>query len=76
MVNAQKHKEWLQDTPTRINKRLNKIFCLSNNAKKKDIKADKVLLAKCGSVGKDEVIRCNNKRNDIKRDIKRQLMEA
>lgn len=69
MVNANKHRALLQDTETRVHKRLNKILCNSNNAKKNDIQGDKVLLSNCGRVGREEIIRTNNKRATIKRGL-------
>ena len=62
MVNAQKHRELLNDTDTRVNKRLQKIFCLSNSARKRDINDDKFILANCGNCGVTEIVRTNEKR--------------
>ena len=67
MVNASKHRELINDTPTRLNKRINKIFCLSNNARKKDIKEDNFIIANIGKAGVTEIINTNNKRNEAKR---------
>lgn len=69
MVNAQKHKVLKNDTETRVKKRINKLLCLSNNAKKKDINDDKYLLANGGNCGRNEIHRTNIKRNQIKRGI-------
>lgn len=62
MVNAHKHKLLKNDTQTRLNKRLNKIFCLSNTARKKDKNEDKFILANCGKCGVSEIVRTNEKR--------------
>ena len=69
MVNAQKHRALLNDYDTRVNKRLNKLLCLSNNARKEDINGDKILLANTGNCGRNEVIRTNKKRDELKRGI-------
>ena len=69
MVNATKHRELLNDTPTRVNKRINKIFCLSNNAKKKDLKEDEFIMANIGKAGVTEIIRTNDKRKKAKRSV-------
>lgn len=69
MVNAQKHKALLNDTETRVHKRLNKLLCLSNNAKKKDINDDKYLLANGGNCGVNEIHRTNIKRNNLERRV-------
>ena len=69
MVNATKHRELLNDTPTRVNKRINKIFCLSNNAKKKDLKEDEFIMANIGEAGVTEIIRTNDKRKKAKRSV-------
>ena len=69
MVNVQKHRALLNDYDTRVSKKLNKMLCLSNNARKEDIKGDKRLLANCGNCGRNEVIRTNNKRNELIRGL-------
>ena len=69
MVNAQKHKALLNDTETRVNKRIKKLLCLSNNAKKKDENDDKFLLANGGNCGISEIVKTTQKRNQIKRSI-------
>lgn len=62
LVNAQKHRALLDDTPTRLSKRLDKIFCLSNSARKQDKNDDKFLLANGGKCGVNEILRTNKKR--------------
>ena len=65
MVNAQKHRALLNDTNTRVSKRLNKMLCLSNNSKKRDRKEDEFILANVGKAGVHEIRRTQNKRNQI-----------
>lgn len=65
MVNADKHKRLLSDTDTRVTKRLNKIFCLSNNAKKRDKKEDELIYSDVGKYGYNEIIRTQNKRKEL-----------
>ncbi len=69
MVNVQKHRALLQDTETRVNKRLNKLLCLSNNARKKDKNGDKRILANCGNCGRNEVIKTDLKRENLTRGL-------
>lgn len=65
MVNANKHKKLLNNTDTRIKKRLNKMLCLSNNSKKRDKQEDKYILANVGKYGVQEIRRTKNKRNEL-----------
>lgn len=65
MVNAKKHQALLNDKPTRVNKRINKVLCLSNNAKQKDENENRKLMANGGNVGKQEINNCLNKRKAI-----------
>ena len=69
MVNAKKHKALLNDTETRVNKRLNKMLCLSNNAKKREKNDDKFLLANGGNCGLNEMVKTDKKRKELKRGI-------
>ena len=65
MVNADKHRKLLNDTDTRVKKRLNKILCLSNNSQKRDKQEDEYILANVGKYGVQEIRRTQNKRNEL-----------
>ena len=65
MVNADKHRKLLNDTDTRVKKRLNKILCLSNNSQKRDKQEDEYILANIGKYGVQEIRRTHNKRNEV-----------
>ena len=69
MVNAQKHRALLNDYDTKVSKRLNKMLCLSNNARKQDINGDKFILANTGNCRRNEIIKTNKKRNELKRGL-------
>ena len=62
MVSVEKHKALLNDKETRVNKRLNKMLLLSNNAKKKDKKENEFLEANIGKHGVIEIRKTNTKR--------------
>lgn len=65
MVSAEKHRALLNDTETRVSKRLNKMLCLSNNSRKRDKNEDDFIIANVGKSGIQEIKRTQNKRNQI-----------
>lgn len=65
MVSAEKHRALLNDTETRVSKRLNKMLCLSNNSRKRDENEDDFIIANVGKSGIQEIKRTQNKRNQI-----------
>ena len=69
MVNAQKHRELLNDWQTRAHKKIVRQQLLSNNAKKMEKLGDKMLYDKGGVAGRRSIVETEQKRHKANKEF-------
>ena len=73
MVNANKHRELLNDYPTRLRKKIVKQQLLSKNSQKNERIGNHLLFTSGGKTGKDSVVETDLKRDKFNRELKSML---
>ena len=75
MVNAQKHRELLNDYPTRLRKKIVRQQLISNNSRKTERLGNHYLYASGGVAGRNSIVETNEKRAKANQKFKGILKE-
>lgn len=75
MVNANKHRQLLNDYPTRLRKKIVRQQLLSNNSRKTERLGNHYLYTSGGVAGKNSIIETEEKRTKANQKFKRILKE-
>lgn len=71
MVNAKKHRELLNDYPTRLRKKIARQQLLSKNSQKNERIGNHLLFTSGGKTGKDSIVETDLKRAEANKEFKR-----
>lgn len=75
MVNAQKHRELLNDYPTRLRKKIVRQQLISNNSRKTERLGNHYLYTSGGVAGRNSIVETNEKRAKANQKFKGILKE-
>jgi len=75
MVNAQKHRELLNDYPTRLRKKIVRQQLISNNSRKTERLGNHYLYTSGGVAGRNSIVETNEKRAKANQKFKGILRE-
>ncbi len=75
MVNANKHRQLLNDYPTRLRKKIVRQQLISKNSQKKENLGNHYLYAQGGRAGRNSIVETNQKRVKADKEFLRGLKE-